>query len=104
MYANKIMQFDKDGKELKKAVSDFEKDFRPGEEDGVPDSFFMSWMHFDFRFGTSLETVGDRLLADPMIAELHEPGPTFLRQLNESYTTFYEIIEESAVQDTVTVE
>ena len=103
MYGQKIMQFDKDGKELKRATSDFEKHFHPGEEGGITDSFFLSWMYFDFRFGTSLETVGDRLLADPMMADLNEPGPTYIRHLNESYLTFFEIIEESSISDTVTI-
>lgn len=104
MYAKKIMQFDKDGKELDKAFSDFEKQFHPGEKGGIIDSFYMSWVYFDFRFGTSLETVGERLLADPQIKELNEPGPTYLRHLNESYLTFFEIIEKSADSDAVTVE
>jgi hypothetical protein len=104
IYGKKVMQFDEDGKDLEKTVSDFEKHFRPGEKGGISDSFFVSWMYFDFRFGTSLETVGDRLLADPMIADLNEPGPTYIRHMNESYLTFYEIIEESSDSDTVTVE
>jgi hypothetical protein len=104
IFGKKIMQFDQDGKEFEKAVSNFEKQFRPGEKDGIPDSFFMSWMHFDCRFGTSFETVGDRLLADPLIKELLEPGPAYIRQLNESYPTFFEILEDSPDDDTVTVE
>jgi len=31
MYGKKIMDFDEDGPEFKRAVSDFEKQFRPGE-------------------------------------------------------------------------
>lgn len=104
IYAKKIIQFDEDGQELDKAFSDFEKQFRPGEKGGIIDSFFISWMYFDFRFGTGLETVGERLLSDPQIRELNEPGPTYLRHLNESYLTFFEIIEESEEPDTVTVE
>ncbi|MBU2437997.1 MAG: SEC-C domain-containing protein [Acidobacteria bacterium] len=104
IYGKKIMQFEKDGKAFEKAVSDFEKHFCPGEQDGITDSFFMSWKHFDFRFGPSLETVGDRILADPMMAGLNEPGPTYIRHLNESYLTFYAIIEDLAKEDMAIVE
>ncbi|MFH1992499.1 MAG: SEC-C metal-binding domain-containing protein, partial [Pseudomonadota bacterium] len=34
IYGKKIMQFEKDGKAFEKAVSDFEKHFCPGEQDG----------------------------------------------------------------------
>jgi len=104
IYAQKIKQFDKEGQEFKKAVSDFEKQFRPGDKDGIMDSIFMSWMYFDFRFGTSLETVAERLLADPIVVKLHEPGPTYIKQLNDSYLTFYEIIKKLPDQDAIIVE
>lgn len=104
IYGNKIMGFDEDGREFERAVSDFEKRFRPGEKDGITDSFFISWMHFDLRFGKSLETVAERLLSDPMISDLMEPGPTYIRQLNESYLTFYEIIAYTSRLDATTVE
>jgi hypothetical protein len=103
-YGNKIMDFEKDGREFKKAVLDFEKRFRPGEEGGITDSYFISWMHFDLRFGKSLETVAERLLADAMIRDLDEPGPTHIRELSESYLTFYEIVASTARPDAITVE
>ena len=104
IYAKKISQFDIDGKEFDKAVMNFEKQFRPGERNGIPDSLFVSWMYFDLRFGTSRETVAERMLADPIIKGLHEPGPTYLRHMSESYLTFFEIIEESIDTDSVVVE
>jgi hypothetical protein len=104
MYGRKIMDFEEDGPEFKKAVTDFEKQFRPGEKGGIIDSFFMSWMHFDLRFGISLETVAERLLSDPMISNLMEPGPTYIRQLSESYLTFFEIVSFASITDEVTVE
>ena len=103
MYGKKIMDFDEDGSEFKRAVSDFEKQFRPGEKGGIVDSFFMSWMHCDLRFGISRETVAERLLIDPIISDLMEPGPTYIRQLSESYLTFYEIIASTSRPDAVTV-
>jgi len=104
VYGNQIMGFDKDGRELKKAVSDFEKRFRPGENDGVMDSVFMSWMYFDLRFGKSLETIAERFLEDPMSLNLVEPGPTLLKHLSDSYLTFFEIISCSFKEDIVTIE
>jgi hypothetical protein len=103
LYGKKVMDFEEDGKAFRKAVSNFEKQFRPGEEGGITDSFFMSWQHFDLRFGKSLETVGERLLSDPMISQLNEPGPTYIRELSESYSTFYEVIDSSFETDIVTV-
>jgi hypothetical protein len=104
MYGRKIMDFEEDGPEFKKAVTDFEKQFRPGEKGGIIDSYFMSWMHFDLRFGISLETVAERLLSDPMISRLNEPGPTYIRQLSESYLTFFEIVSFISRTDEATVE
>jgi hypothetical protein len=104
LYGKKIMDFEKDGQELENAVADFEKRFRPGEKDGIIDSIFLSWMYFDLRFGKSLETVAERLLDDAMISGLNEPGPTYIRELSESYLTFFEIIASTARPDAVTVE
>ncbi|NOR12705.1 MAG: hypothetical protein GQ545_05575, partial [Candidatus Aminicenantes bacterium] len=104
VYGNNIMDFDKDGRELKRDVSDFEKRFRPGEDDGIMDSVFVSWMYFDLRFGKSLETVAERFLSDSMSSNLVEPGPTIIQHLSESYLTFFEIISYSSKADTVTVE
>lgn len=104
MYGKKIIDFEKDGQKLGKAVADFEKRFRPGEKGGIIDSIFLSWMYFDLRFGKSLETVAERLLADAMIKGLNEPGPTYIRELSESYLTFFEIIASTARPDAVTVE
>lgn len=91
LYTQKIRQFEEDGKELKRAISDFEKLYRPGRPGGLPDSFFMSWMNFDLRFGVTGLTVAERALADPMTKGLDEPGPTLIRRLGESYMTFYEV-------------
>jgi hypothetical protein len=103
MYGKKIMDFEEDGPEFKRTVADFKKRYRPGKKDGITDSFFMSWMHFDLRFGKSLQTVAERLLSNPMISGLMEPGPTYIHQLNESYLTFFEIISSTSRPDTVTV-
>jgi hypothetical protein len=102
IYGQKILRFDEDGRELKKAVSDFEKRFRPGKPDGLTDSLFMSWMHFDLRFGPSRKTIAERSLSDPLTGRLVEPGPTLIRRMAESYLTFYEVIEPG--DDAVVVE
>ena len=106
IYGEKVRRFEKDGPELKKAVSRFERRFRPGKPGGLTDSFFMSWMHFDFRFGESRETIAERFLKDPMTAELLEPGPSIIRELCQSYFSFYEVLESgpkaAAVEELMT--
>lgn len=101
VYGEKVLRFEKDGRELKKAVSRFEKKFRPGKKGGLTDSFFMSWMHFDFRFGESRETIAERFLKDPLTAQLMEPGPSLVRELSLSYFSFYEIIKSGPKAVTV---
>jgi hypothetical protein len=93
LHEQKIIQFEKDGPALKKDRNQFEKRYRPGREDGLLDSHYMSWYLFDHRFGPSRATIVERVLADPMTAKLVEPGPTFLRHMAESYATFYGVIE-----------
>jgi hypothetical protein len=92
MYGQKVQQFEEDGQELKKAASDFEKLYHPGEPGGLTDSFFMSWLHFDLRFGPNGQTIVERILADPLTRGLNEPGPTLIRRMGESYMTFYEVV------------
>jgi hypothetical protein len=93
IFDQRIRQFEIDGKELKKAASAFQKRFHPGEPDGLTDSMYMSWLYLDFRFGPSRETIAERVLGDPMIKGLNEPGPTLIRRLAESCLTFYEVVE-----------
>jgi len=91
IYGQSILQFDKDGKELKKASDDFEKRFRSGEPNGVSVSLFMSWLHFDLRFGRTKETICERFLNSSHIKALNEPGSTLIKHLADSYCTFYKI-------------
>jgi len=93
LIGQRIRHFEEDGPELNKLLAQFKKRCRPGKEDGITDSFFMSWMHLDLRFGRTLETIAERVLNDPMTARLLEPGPTLIRRLAESYLTFHQIIE-----------
>jgi hypothetical protein len=95
IYAQKIRQFEKDGKELKKAASAFENSYHPGKPGGLTDSLFLSWMYLDLRFGVSRETIAERVLADPLTNGLVEPGPTLIRRLAESYLSFYEVVKAS---------
>ena len=91
LYAQSLIQFDEDGKELKKASDYFEKEFRPGTLLGVPDSLYMSWLHFDLRFGKTQQTVCERFLDLVIVRRLHEPGPTLLRSMRDSYAAFYQV-------------
>lgn len=103
MYGEKIMRFEEGGKELKKAVSEFEDHFRPGEEGGIMDSIYISWMHFDHRFGKNHQTVAERFLSDPLSSRLMEPGLTCIRQLSESYLTFHEILSYRSSSDVTSI-
>ena len=91
IWAQKIMQFDEDGKELVLAKKKFEYLYKPGTEEGVSNGLYLGWLYFDFRFGKSRKTVCERLLEAEEISKLNEPGPTHLRHLSKSYCTFYEV-------------
>ncbi|MEW5901497.1 MAG: SEC-C metal-binding domain-containing protein [Acidobacteriota bacterium] len=91
--AQGIAQFEADGKILKKVEAELEKKLRPGEENGISLSLFMSWLHFDFRFGRSRETVVERFLRSTHASRLLEPGPTHLGHFARSYCAWYEILE-----------
>lgn len=93
LHEQKTIQFEKDGPELKKAKTRFEKRLRPGEEGGIMDSHFISWLYFDLRFGESRKTIVERVLDDPLTAKLVEPGPTGLRHMVDSYPSFYQVLE-----------
>lgn len=91
MYYEMLLQYDDDRKELSGAEKDFERDFMPGTPDGVPDSLFMPWLYFDFRFGKTGKTVCERFLDSSWMKDLNEPGPTLIRHMSESYSTFYQV-------------
>lgn len=91
LYGNVVFQFDEAGKELEKAAKDFEKRFRPGQPDGVHNSIYMCWLHFDFRFGKSQETICERFMKSLYFSQLRDPGPAFVKHLAGSYHTFYEV-------------
>lgn len=94
LHEQKIVQFEADGPELKKARNRYERRYRPGEDGGLLDSHYMSWLYFDLRFGKSRKTIVERVLDDPMTARLSEPGPTCLRHMADSCATFYEVIDD----------
>ena len=93
LHEERLARFEADGRELKKARTDYEKRYRPGAEDGLLDSHFMSWLYFDLRFGKSRRTLVERVIDEPQLKGLCEPGPTLLRHMAESYATFYEVID-----------
>jgi hypothetical protein len=93
LHGQKVVQFDEDGPEFKKAMKSFEKRYRPGQQGGLMDSFYISWLYFDLRFGESRRTIAERVLDDPLMAKLSEPGPAHIRHMAESYVSFYEVLE-----------
>lgn len=96
LHEQKIIQFEADGAELKKSRKNFEKRYRPGEDNGLMDSHYISWLYFDLRFGKGRSTVVERVLDGPMARRLVEPGTTCLRHMAASYATFYQVVDESA--------
>ncbi len=95
LHEQKIVQFEPDGPELKKISTRYEKHFRPGEEGGLLDSHFTGWELFDLRFGRSRRTIAERVLADHLIASrLSEKGLSLIREMAESYATFYEVLDD----------
>lgn len=91
MYYEMLIQYYDDRKELSGAEKDFERNFRPGTLGGVPDSLFMPWLYFDFRFGKTGKTVCERFLESSWMKDLNEPGPTLIRHMFDSYSTFYQV-------------
>jgi hypothetical protein len=89
----RIIRFEPDGSELKKAKNGYEKRYHPGRDDGIMSSHYVSWLNFDLRFGPGRKTIVERVLEDPVIAGLAEPGPTCLKNMAASYATFYEVID-----------
>ena len=93
MFAQGLMQFDEEGKELKEARDYFEKEFSPGQRRGSPDSVYLSWLYFDFRFGRKKETVCERLMKEEIFQELIPRGRDIIRQMAKTYIGFYEITD-----------
>jgi hypothetical protein len=100
LYYQLLLKSDKDRNELRKIIKESEKQFRPGKEDGVNDSLYMPWLFFDLRFGKSGKTVCERFLTSDLIKALRDPGPTLIRSMSESYSTFYELagLSESEIR------
>lgn len=90
-YYQMLIEYDDDRRELSGAERDFQRDFRPGLPHGVPDSLFLSWFYFDFRYGKNGKTVCERFTESSRMKDLKEPGPTLVRRMSESYLTFYQV-------------
>ena len=98
LFANKIMEFEKDGKELKAGLKDFDETFRSGKSDGVPDSYETTWMMLDFRFGDSKKTICERLIESVKMQLKETMTDEFKMSLDiisKSYFTFYQVFADS---------
>lgn len=89
-YAQEIAQFDKDGEELMEAWDRFEKKFSQGGQSGLPDSLFMTWLLFDFRFGDTLKTACERFIKSPYFEKFEEPEQILIKNMANSYYAFYQ--------------
>ncbi len=91
MLQGKILtQFGEYKEILTEASGDFQRKFKIGQPGGLTDGLFMTWLHLDFRFGKTQETICERFLQEQG-SKLNHPGPTCLRHLADSYCTLYQL-------------
>ena len=90
-FGYKIARFDKDGKEFKKTSKEFEKRLKPGTKDGINNSLYIGWLHFDYRFGVSKKTITERFIESEFYEGIHPRGQELINHLADSYCAFYEI-------------
>ncbi len=95
LYHQMLEEYDDERRDLKRAAKDFEREFRPGTARGVNDSLYMPWLYFDLRYGKSGKTVTERFLESDMMKQMEEPGPSLIRIMSGSYSTFYEVVSVS---------
>lgn len=91
IFSQTLRQFDDDRRAINSAIQSFEEEFSPGEDHGVPDNIYMSWLLLDFRFGKSQKTVGERFLESGYADKLRDPAPVLLKNLRDSYIAFYQV-------------
>ena len=94
--AKRVLLFQQrfDGKDapwLRRQNRDFERRFRPGEDDGTPDSLHIGWLLFDVRLPAAGRTVGELFLAREG-GRLADSDRGRLHHLCASYTTFHEVM------------
>ncbi len=78
------------GKILQELSDNFEKQFKPGTENGLPDSFYMNWFALDNRFGIDQRTVVERMMEEKDFQTLPAMVRAAVRELSESYSTCYQ--------------
>lgn len=71
----------------------FEKHFQPGLYSDISDGLFLTWFYLDYRHGKDQKTLGERFIEEGFPRKLVDPGPRLVRDVVESYCTFYEILE-----------
>ena len=91
MYGMMIRQFFKEGKELERKIAEYENKYKPGTPEGISNGLFMGYLHIDYRFGKTGETILERLLKSEYLKKLNMPGPLYLKHISESYCSFYQI-------------
>lgn len=91
IFGQSLKQFDEARRVLNEAVKDFKRRFRPGKQGGVSDGVFMTWQYLDFRFGKTNETICERFIKAGYLEKLRDPGPALIKNMSQSYLTFYEM-------------
>lgn len=91
-----------DAEWLRDYLKEFEEEYRPGDDDGIPDSIYVPWAAFDLILPTSKKTVAE-LFLERKGGRLDDAERTRLEQICRSYPSFYELIEPPSSEDIVTL-
>ena len=91
VFSHKLMQSDKEGYILKRVVDSFDRNCDIGDDISVPVILFLNWLHLDYRFGQTLETVCERFMKGEVFEILTPRKQDIVRKMAESYAGFYEV-------------
>ncbi len=75
------------------ATKYFNKNFKIGEENGMPNNIFINWLYFDFRFGKEQKTICEKFIESEYFEQLTDKDKILVWQLAASYNAFYEVAE-----------
>ncbi|MFA6636498.1 MAG: SEC-C metal-binding domain-containing protein [Candidatus Omnitrophota bacterium] len=92
-YAESCKKDPKHGTVLRKISREFEELYKPGQEGGLTDSFYMNWFVLDNRFGVEQHTATERFLQEDMCRDLDDELKEAFFGLSESYATCHQIKE-----------
>ncbi|MFH1442197.1 MAG: SEC-C metal-binding domain-containing protein [Candidatus Omnitrophota bacterium] len=92
-YAEMLKTSPEFGGQLRKLCHDFEERFKPGTEQGLPDSFYLNWFVLDNRFGVAQHTVIERMMDEKDFHLMQDAVKLAAIELSDSYATCYQVKE-----------